>query len=145
VIWSCRNLKGKVYRALSCLLSEHGWINSLTIAAYHIPNAVHPFKVPVPIEGLLFPPIKNPSVVDSVHQRAVLFPEKQDIKVRVKTKQDSISMESFPEITKEPMDGKSAKVDKGLGKDIPTESNFDLKHLICLMKHLSRRAPCIPV
>jgi hypothetical protein len=67
-------------------------INSLTIAVYHIPNAVDPFKVPVPIEGLLIPPIKNPGVVDSIHQRAVLFPEKQDIKDGVKTKHDSISM-----------------------------------------------------
>ncbi len=65
----------------------------LTIAAYHISNDVHPFKVPVPIEGLLFPLIKNPGVVDIVHQRVVLFPEKRDIKVRVKTKHDSISME----------------------------------------------------
>jgi hypothetical protein len=93
VIWSCQNLKGKVSKALSCLLSEHGWIDSLTIAAYHIPNAVHPFKVPVPIEGLLFPPIKNHGVVDSIHQRAVLFPEKRDLKVGVKTKHNSISME----------------------------------------------------
>jgi hypothetical protein len=65
----------------------------MTIAAYHIPNAVHSLKVSVLIEGLLFPPIKNPSVVDSVHQHAVLFLEKQDIKVGVKTKHDSISME----------------------------------------------------
>jgi hypothetical protein len=117
----------------------------MTIAAYHIPNAVHPFKVPVPIKGLLFPPIKNPSVVDSIHQRAVLFPEKRDIKVGVKTKHDSISMEEFPEITKEPMGGKSAKGDKGSGKNIPAESDFGLKHLMCLMKHPSQRAPCIPV
>jgi hypothetical protein len=55
----------------------------MTIAAYHIPNAVHSFEVPVPIEGLLFPPIKNPGVVDSIHQRAVLFSAKQGIKVRV--------------------------------------------------------------
>jgi hypothetical protein len=109
VIWSCWNLKGKVSRALSCLLSEHGWINSMAIAAYHIPNAVHPFKVPVPIKGLLFPPIKNPGVVDSIHQRGVLIPEKRDIIVGVKTKHDSISMKEFPEITKEPMGGKSAK------------------------------------
>jgi hypothetical protein len=65
----------------------------MTITAYHIPNAVHPFKVPVPIEGLLFPPIKNLGVVDSIHQRAVLFPEKRDLKVGVKTKHNSISME----------------------------------------------------
>ncbi len=84
VIWSCQNLKGKVSRALSRLLSEHGWIDSLTIAAYHIPNAVHPFQVPMPIEGPLFLPIKNCSVVDSIHQCVVLFPEKQDIKVGVK-------------------------------------------------------------
>ncbi len=65
----------------------------MTIAAYHIPNAVHLFKVPVPIEGLLFPPIKNPVVVDSIHQCVVLFPEKRDTKVGVKTKLDSISMD----------------------------------------------------
>jgi hypothetical protein len=117
----------------------------MTIAAYHIPNAAHPFKVPVPIEGLLFPPIKNPGVVDSIHQRAVLFLEKWDIKVGVKTKYNSISMEESPEITKEPMGGESAKRDKGSGEDIPTESDLDLKHLICLMKHRSQRAPCIPV
>jgi hypothetical protein len=65
----------------------------MTIPSYHIPIAVHPFKVPVLIEGLLFPPIKNPGVVNSIHQCAVLFPEKQDIKVGVKTKHNSISME----------------------------------------------------
>jgi hypothetical protein len=81
----------------------------MTIAAYHIPNAVHHFKVLVLIEGLLFPPIKYPGVMDSIHQRVVLFPEKWDIKVGVKTKHDCISMEEFPEITKEPMGGKSAK------------------------------------
>jgi hypothetical protein len=58
---------------------------------------------------------------------------------------NSISMEDFPEITKEPMGGKSAKRDKGSGKDILTESNLDLKHLICLMKYPSQCAPCIPV
>jgi hypothetical protein len=42
---------------------------------------VHPFKVPVSIEGLLFPPIKDPSVVDCIHQHAVMFPEKRNIKV----------------------------------------------------------------
>jgi hypothetical protein len=68
-------------------------MDSLTIAAYHISNAVHPFKVPVPIEGLLFPPIKNPGVVDSIHKRAVPFQEKWDIEAGVKTKHDSISME----------------------------------------------------
>jgi hypothetical protein len=109
----------------------------MTISAYHIPNAVHPFKVPVLIEGLLFLPIKNPGVVDSIHQRVVLFPEKRDIKVRVKTKHDSISMEEFPEITKELMGGESAKGDKGLGKNIPAKTNLDLKCLICLMKHPS--------
>jgi hypothetical protein len=81
----------------------------LTIAAYHIPNAVHLFKVPVLIEGLLFPRIKNSGVVDSINQCAVLFPEKQDIKVSVKTKHNSISMEEFPKILNEPMGGKSAK------------------------------------
>jgi hypothetical protein len=49
--------------------------------------------------------------MDSIHQYAVLFLEKWDIKVRVKTKHDSISMEYFPEITKEPMSGESAKRD----------------------------------
>jgi hypothetical protein len=117
----------------------------MAIAAYHIPDAVHPIKVPVLIEGLLFPPIKNPSVMDSIHQRAVLFLEKQEIKVGVKTKHDSIFMEEYPEITKEPMGGESAKGDKGSGEDIPAKSNLDLKHQICLMKHPSRRAPCIPV
>jgi hypothetical protein len=97
-------------------MSEHGWIDSMTIPAYHIPNAVYPFKVPVPIEGLLFLPIKNPGVVDSIHQRAILFLEKRDIKVGVKTKHESKSMEEFPEITKEPMGGESAKGDKELGK-----------------------------
>ncbi len=84
----------------------------MTITAYHIRNAVHPFKVPVPIEGLLFLPIKDSGVVDSVHQCAVLFPEKRKVKVGMKTKHDSISMEEFPEITKEPMGGESAKRDK---------------------------------
>ncbi len=93
VIWSCRNLKGKVSRALFGLLSEHGWIDSLTIAAYRIPNAVHPFKVSVPIEDLLLPLTKNPGVVDSIHQCAALFPDKRDIKVRAKTNHDFISME----------------------------------------------------
>ncbi len=112
-------------------------MDSMAIAAYHIPNAVHPFKVPVPIEGLLFLLIKNPGVVDSIHQRAVLFPEKWDIKVGVKTKHNSISMEELPEITKEPMGGKSAKGDKGSGKNNPAEFDLDLKHLICLMKYPS--------
>jgi hypothetical protein len=117
----------------------------MSIAAYHISNAVHPFKAPVPIEGRLFPPLKNPSVMDSIHQCAVLFPEKQNIKVGVKTKYNSISMEKFPEITKEPMGGESAKKDKGSGKDISAKSVLDLKHLICLMEHPSQRAPYIPV
>jgi hypothetical protein len=73
----------------------------MSIAAYYISDAtVHPFKVPVPIEGLLFPPLENPSVVDSIHQHAVLFPEKWNIKVRLKTKYNSISMDEFPEIKK---------------------------------------------
>ncbi len=113
----------------------------MTITAYHIPNAVHPFKVLVSIEGLLFPPIKNSGVMDSIHQCAVLFPEKQDIEVRVKMKHNSISMEEFPEITKEPMGGISAKEVKGSGKNIPAKSDLDLKHLICLMKHPSQCAP----
>jgi hypothetical protein len=117
----------------------------MSIAAYHIPNAVHPFKVPVPIEGLLFPPTKNPSVPDSIHQRMVLFPEKRSIKVGMKTKYKSISTEEFPEVTKEPMGGESAKRDKGSRKDIPAKSNLDLKYLISLMEYLSQCAPCIPV
>jgi hypothetical protein len=84
----------------------------MTIAAYHIPNAVHLFIVPVPIEGLLLPPIKDPSVVDCIHQHAVLFLEKQNVKVGMKTKYNSMSMEEFPEILKEPMGGESAKGDK---------------------------------
>jgi hypothetical protein len=91
----------------------------MTIIAYHIPNAANPFKVPIPIEGLLFPPIKNPGVVDGIHQCVVLFTEKRDIKVKVKTKHDSISMEEFPEITKEPMGGKSAKEIKDWEKIFP--------------------------
>jgi hypothetical protein len=102
---------------------------------------VHPFKVPVPIEGLLFLPIKD----HCIHQHAVLFPEKWNIKVRMKTKYNSISMEEFPEILKEPMGGKSAKGDKGSGKDIPAKSNLNLKHLKYLMEHPYQRAPCIPV
>jgi hypothetical protein len=54
-------------------------------------------------------------------------------------------MDEVPEITKEPMGGKFAKRDKGLGKDISAESDLDLKHLICLMEYPSQRAPCIPV
>ncbi len=108
MIWSCWDLERKVSRALSRLFIEHGWNDGMTIAAYHIPNAVHPFKVHVLIESLLFPPIENPGVVDSIHQCAVLFPEKQNIKVGVKTKHNCISMEEFPEITKEPMGGESA-------------------------------------
>ncbi len=103
MIWSCWDVKREVSRALSCLLGNHGWINCMSIAAYHIPNAVQSFKLPVPIEGLLFPPIKNPSVVDSIRQCAVLFLEKRNIKVGVKTKYNSISMEEFPEILKEPI------------------------------------------
>jgi hypothetical protein len=83
--------------------------------------------------------------VGSIHQRAVLFLEKQNIKVGMKMKYNSIFMEEFPEVTKEPMGCKSAKRDKGLGKDIPAESDLNMKHLISLMKHPSLRAPCIPV
>jgi hypothetical protein len=98
----------------------------MSINAHHIPNAVHPFKVPVWIEGLLFQPIENPSGVNSIHQCAVLLLEKRNIKVGVKMKYNSISMEEFPEIAKEPMGGKSAKKDEGLGKDIPAKSDLDL-------------------
>jgi hypothetical protein len=117
----------------------------MSITAYHIPNAVHPFKVPVLIEGCLFLPIKDPSVMDGIHQRVVLFLEKRNIKVGMKTKYNSISMEDFLEILEEPMGGESAKGDKGLGEDISTESDLNLKHLICLMEHSSRCAACIPV
>jgi hypothetical protein len=120
----------------------------MTIAAYHIldaVHAVHPFKVPVLIEDLLFLPIKDPGVMNSIHQCAVLFPEKQGVKVGVKTKHNSTSTEEFPEIMKESIGGESAKGDKGLEKDIPAESNLNLKYLICLMKHPSQRALCISV
>jgi hypothetical protein len=83
-------------RALTCFVGEHGWINSKTITAYHIPNAVHPIIVPVPIEGLLLQPIKDPSVVDTIYQHVVMFPEKQDVKVGMETKYNSISMKKFP-------------------------------------------------
>jgi hypothetical protein len=56
----------------------------------------------------------------------VLFPEKWKIKVGVKTKYNSISMEEFTEILKEPMSGEPAKRDKGLGKDILTTSDLNL-------------------
>ncbi len=114
MIWSCWDLKGEVSRALTRFFGEHGWINSMTITAYHIPNAVHPFIVSGPIKGYLLPPIKDPSVVDCIHQRAVLFLKKQNIKVGMKTKYNSISMEELPEIAKEPMDGESAKGEKRL-------------------------------
>jgi hypothetical protein len=58
--------------------------------------------LPVPIAGLLFPPIKNSRDMDCIHQRAVLFPEKRNIKVGMKTKYNFISMEEFPEISKNP-------------------------------------------
>jgi hypothetical protein len=144
-------------RALPPLLGDNGQIYCMTITEYHIPKAVHPFIVPVPIEGLLLPPIKDPSVVDCIHQHAVLFPEKQDVEVGMETKYKSISMQDweFPEILKEPMGGISTKGDKGLGKkyfhqvvsrkDIFTMSDLNLKHLICLMEHPPHRAPCIPV
>jgi hypothetical protein len=111
----------------------------MSITAYHIPNAVHPFKVPVPTEGLLFPPIKIP-----VSWTASINGER-NIKVGVTTKHISISMEEFSEILEEPMGGDSAKRDKGLGKDIPAKSNLDLKHLICMMEDPSQYAPFIPV
>ncbi len=86
----------------------------MNITAYHIPNAVHPFIVPVPIEGCLLLSIKDPSVVDCIHQCAVLFPEERYVEARMEMKYNSISMEEFPEFLKEPMGGKSAKGDKGL-------------------------------
>jgi hypothetical protein len=38
---------------------------------------------------------------------------------------------------KETMGGESAKGDKGSANDISSESNLNLKHLICLMDHPS--------
>ncbi len=72
-----------------------------------------------------------------------MLPEKRNIKVGMETKYNSISMEEFPEILKEPMGGESAKGDKGSGKDISAKSNLNLKHQICLMEHPTQRAPCI--
>jgi hypothetical protein len=46
-------------------------------------------------------------------------------------------MKEFPEIAKEPMGDESVKGEKGSGNNIPTKSNLNLKHLICLMKHPS--------
>jgi hypothetical protein len=83
--------------------------------------------------------------VDCIHQHAVLFPDRRIIKVGMEMKYNYISMEEFPEILKEPMGGKSAKGDKGSGKDISAKSNLNLKHLICLMEHPSQHAPCVPV
>ena len=85
MIWSYQDLKGEVSRALTRFFGEHGWIDSMTITAYHILNAVHPCIVPVPIEGHLLPPIKDPSVVYCIHQCAVLFLEKQKVEVGMKS------------------------------------------------------------
>jgi hypothetical protein len=145
VIWSCWDLKREVSKALTHFLGEHGLIDSMSITTYHIPNAVHPFIVPVPIEGHQFLPIEDPSVVNCIHQCAVLFLEKRNVKVKMKMKYNSLSMKEFPEISNEPMGGKSAKGDKGLGKDISAKSDLNLKHLICLKEHPSHHAPCIPV
>ncbi len=130
--WFCWELKREVSRALTRFFGEHGQIDSKTITAYHIPNAVHPFIVPVPIEGLLLLPIKDPSVVECIHQHVVLFLEKRNVEVVMETKYNSIS-----EISKQPMGGESTEGDKGLGKDISTESDLNMKHLICLMEHPS--------
>ncbi len=102
-------LKREVSRALTRFFGEHGWINRKTITAYHIPNAVHPFIVPVQIEGLLLPPMKDPSVMDCIYQCAVMFLEKRDVRVDMETKYNSISMQKIPKISKEPMIGKSTK------------------------------------
>jgi hypothetical protein len=76
-------------------------VGSIVCPLLHtVSNAVHPFKVPVPIEGHLFLPIEDPSVMDSTHQHAVLFSEKRNNEVGMKTKYNSISMEEFPEISK---------------------------------------------
>ncbi len=113
MIWSCWELKWKVSKALTRFFGEHDRIDSKTITAYHISNAVHPFIVPVLIEDLLLPPIKDPSVMDCIHQHAVMFPEKRIVEVGMETKYNSIPMQEFPEILKEPMGGKSTKGDKG--------------------------------
>ncbi len=56
--------------------------------------------------------IKDASILDCIHQCAVMFPKKQDVKVGMETKYDSISMQEFPEISKEPMSDESTKGDK---------------------------------
>jgi hypothetical protein len=68
--------------------------------------------VPIPIESLLLMLIKDTSLVDCIHQRAVMFLEKQDVKVGMETKYNSLYMQEFPEISKEPMGGESTKGDK---------------------------------
>jgi hypothetical protein len=141
MIWSCWDLKREVSRALTRLLGDHGRIDCMSIAANQIPKAVHPFNVPVLVEGLLFSSIKDSSVVDCIHQRAVVFPENRSIKVKMKMKYNSMSMEEFPEILKEPMGGECAKGDKGLGKDISAKSNLNLNYLTPATAKCSQRAP----
>jgi hypothetical protein len=98
VVWSCWELKWKVSRALTRFFGEHCWTNSEAITAYYIPKAVHPFIVPIPIESLLLMLIKDTSLMDCIHQYAVMFPEKQDVEVGMETKYNSISMPEFAEI-----------------------------------------------
>ncbi len=113
MVLSCQELNREVSRALTRFFGEHGRIDSKTITAYHIPNAMHPFIVPVPIEGLLLLSIKDPSVMDCIHQCTVMFQEKQNVEVGMETIYNSISMQEFPEFSKEPMGGESTKGDKG--------------------------------
>ncbi len=58
--------------------------------------------------------IKDTSIVDCIHQRAVMFPKKQDVKIGMETKYNSISMQEFPEISKELMGDESTEGDKRL-------------------------------
>jgi hypothetical protein len=55
--------------------------------------------------------IKDTSIADCIHQHAVMFLEKQDVEVGMETKYNSVSMQEFPAISKEPMGDKSTKGD----------------------------------
>jgi hypothetical protein len=61
--------------------------------------------VSIPIESVLLMLIKDSSIEDCIHQRAVMFLEKRDVEVRMETKYNYISMQEFPEISKEPEGG----------------------------------------
>ncbi len=89
--------------------------------------------------------IKDSSIVDCIHQSAVMLTEYQNVEVDMETKYNSVSMQEFPEVSEEPIGGKSTKRDKRLWENIATKSDLNLKHLICLVEHPSRHAPCIPV